>query len=187
MFERLEARRLFSADAQLNGTVLVVTGGSDNDQMFVLESNPPSGPQLDVFVDVDSVFTNLATIPLNLFPVTRIVLDGGAGDDFLAVDTATVGVDISGGLGNDRIQVSDRGDGTAPSIAHGGDGDDVLIIIDGNNTAAYGDNGKDVLVSLEAGNTTYLYGGNAKDDLTGTGDTIIDGGNGKDTVNGVTE
>jgi hypothetical protein len=177
MFESLEPRRLFSVTLSMDGSVLHVTGSGDADRIAVLQDT--AGGDFSVRVDSGSGFEEAASIPESM--VTRVVLDGGAGNDFLVEQTAgAVGVDVLGGDGNDEIHLIDLG--TAVSIGHGGNDDDLLVIFQGNGTTAYGDNGSDTLISHESVNTTYLFGGNAKDGLTGTDVTIMDGGNGKDII-----
>jgi len=177
MFEILESRRLFAATITLDAGVLKVIGTDAPDTLLVTES----AGNFEVGTQDETGYVPLATVPESM--VTRVVIDGQGGDDFLALQTSgTVGGDVLGGEGNDGINLDDQG--TAVSIGHGGNGDDTLAIFGsgGDGTTAYGDNGSDTVISMVHGHTSYLYGGNAKDDMNGTTDTIIDGGNGKDTI-----
>ena len=188
MLERLESRRLFAVSLSLDGSgVLRITGTSNNENLQVSERanlSDPSGREFVIVQEINSVGTELGSVPESL--VSRVVLDGGGGDDLLTCETqGPKGADIFGGSGNDQIQFRDTG--SAVSVAHGGDGDDRLFILNGNGTngaTAYGDNGKDTLQSFETTRVTYLYGGNAPDGLTGTSQTVMDGGNGPDTIVG---
>jgi hypothetical protein len=190
MLERLESRRLFAVSLTLDSAgVLGITGTSADENLQVSErANPsdPSGREFVIVQEINGVGYELGSVPESL--VSRVVLDGQGGNDFLSCDTqGPIGANILGGGGNDQIQFLDEGSPAAPSIAHGGDGDDRLFILNGNGTdgaSAYGDNGKDTLQSFEQVHTTYLYGGNSADGLTGTQLTVMDGGNGPDTIVG---
>src|SRR5205823_2563956 len=139
--------RLFAVSLSLDGAgVLRITGTSADENLQLSERAnlaDPSGREFVIVQEVNSVGTELGSVPESL--VSRVVLDGQGGNDFLASETqGPVGADILGGGGNDQIQFRDTG--SAVSIAHGGEGDDRLFILNGNGTdgaTAYGDNGKD--------------------------------------------
>jgi hypothetical protein len=175
MLESLESRRLFAVSVTLDAGVLKVIGTDTADTLFVTES----AGTFEVGIQDTMGYIPVASVPESM--VTRVLLDGGDGDDFLVLQTSgAVGGDVLGGNGNDEIHLED--DATAISIGHGGNNNDLLVIFKGNGTEAHGDNGEDILVSLEGSNTTYLFGGNAMDSLTGSLLTVVDGGNGKDTI-----
>jgi hypothetical protein len=179
MIETLESRRLFAVSVAVEGTILRVTGTAGNDHIFITEDAPDGVSTFEVCQQTDCTATKLASLPESM--LSRIVLDGGGGDDFLVLQTCgAVGGDVYGGAGNDEIHLQD--DGTAVSIGHGGEGDDLMVIFHGNGTMAYGDNGRDTLISFEGSNATYLFGNNGIDGLSGTSATIMDGGNGQDSV-----
>src|SRR5438094_500037 len=144
MLERLESRRLFAVSLSLdNAGVLRITGDNSDETLHVSEraSSDSSGRDIVVVQEINSVGYELISIGESL--VSRIVLDGGGGNDLLTCETnGPVGADILGSGGNDQIQFRDTG--TAVSIAHGGEGDDRLFILNGNGVdgaTAFGDNG----------------------------------------------
>lgn len=63
--------------------------------------------------------------------MTRIVVDGGAGDDTIDARAATVPVALFGGAGNDYLVGGDAGDilvgGAGNDVISGGRGDDVIV------------------------------------------------------------
>src|SRR5436309_3992868 len=136
LIEAMESRRLFAASLSLDGTVLSVTGTDGSDSIFVMEDAQANVPTFEVVQQINGVGIQLGSITDSM--LTRIVLDGGRGDDFLVLQTSNaIGGDVFGGEGNDNIHLED--DGSAVSIAHGGNGDDLLVIFDGNGTEAHGD------------------------------------------------
>src|SRR5436309_16075824 len=112
MFERLESRRLFAVSLTLdNAGVLRITGSAEDENLFVSESihadDPGAGRQFDIVQQINGVGYDLGSVPESM--VTRVVLDGPGGNDFLSCDTSgSVGADILGGGGNDQIQFRDE-------------------------------------------------------------------------------
>jgi Ca2+-binding RTX toxin-like protein len=115
--------------------------------------------------------------------VHTILIDGGAGDDQVAVANSVpsqVEVRIEGGPGADRLQggpgddVIEAGDDSAPDVLEGGPGDDALI---GART--------DFHVPVNSGKST-LIGGPGNDVMVGgdpcDGD-LYNGGPGNDNAN----
>jgi hypothetical protein len=175
MFETLEPRRMFAVSVVMNKTVLAIAGTDNADTIFVTQN----GSNFDIVQQIAGVGYPLASIPVSM--VTRISMDGKKGDDFLTVQTTgSIGADIYGSDGNDEIHLED--DGTAISIGHGGNGNDLMAIYHGKGTKAYGDANDDTLISYERTYRTYLYGGDGNDKLTGTALTTIDGGKGTNTI-----
>ncbi len=137
--------------------------------------------------------------------VTRIVADGGAGNDQITVGPGvSAELQLRGGAGNDTLQASDGpamllgGDGKDELIAgrwgatlDGGDGDDALQGGDGNdslrggagNDTIHGGAGAD---RLEGGDgADELYGDAGADTLVGGhGDDVIYGGADADSIDG---
>jgi len=146
--------------------------------------------------------------------VSRIVADGGGGDDVIQLDPAlNVSADLTGGPGNDRLTA-----GLGLAVLRGGDGDDELTggpLDDelygqaGNDTlnglagddhldggddqdVVYGDEGHDVL--LGGAGPDFLYGGAGVDEIRGgagvdlmegdNGDDLLFGDGGADVING---
>ena len=174
MTELLESRSLMAATAPsivLDGTVLRITGTSDSDTLYVTESYSSMGWQFDVARQLDGDCMPLASVPESM--VSRVVMDGQSGNDFLALQTTNkIGGDVYGGYGSDEIHLDDSG--SAVSTAHGGSNDDVLVIFNGNGSKAYGDDGDDRLTSLEKDHRTYLDGGTGVDRFSGTSMTVKD-------------
>ncbi|MFO7900513.1 MAG: discoidin domain-containing protein [Planctomycetota bacterium] len=120
--------------------------------------------------------------------VTRIVADGGGGNDqFVVGEGVSVPVFLTGGPGDDVL----RTDGSGPATLWGNDGNDVLVGGDGPDRL-YGGAGDDQLdgrggadeLDGGAGNDR-LVGGDGADVLTGgVGDDRLDGGAGADILVG---
>ena len=133
--------------------------------------------------------------------ITQIyVPDAGSGDDWIDLRGVLVDADISGGVGNDTIYLSDG----AGAIARGDEGDDLIVASaamtatgvelyggDGNDVFSpgtvaitiYGEGGADVISGTSEGD--FLYGGDGEDSISGgAGDDFIDGGNGSDELDG---
>jgi hypothetical protein len=125
---------------------------------------------------------------------TKIVVDGGPGDDMIGAWDVHVPVEMRGGVGDDLLE-----SGGAVDLLLGGDGVDALVAGDGDDVLAggadddflegqgagdqlTGDSGDDVLV---AGDSTgdRLLGDDGADLLRGgTGDGFLGGGAGDDTL-----
>lgn len=146
--------------------VVVETGGSGDDRVEV-RSNDDGTTDL---------YVNGERYPLQLAPGQEITIRTGEGDDTVWVDSdiqVNVVVDsgagddfIMGGAGNDRID-SGEGDDTV----YGGAGRDDIFGNSGDDDVSGGE-GNDV-----------VYGGDGNDFMTGTtGDDYLEGGAGDDTV-----
>jgi RTX calcium-binding nonapeptide repeat (4 copies) len=112
--------------------------------------------------------------------VTKVVADGGAGDDtFDATKLNNVRVEISGGAGDDTFL-----SGTGAVFFDGGTGDDILDASRSKaNSTLVGGAGNDKLTS-GSGNDS-LEGGSGDDRLTaGTGNDTLTGGLGADRLTG---
>ena len=105
--------------------------------------------------------------------VTRIIADGGQGDDRIIIDSSvTVPTVIRGGAGNDYLI-----GGSGLNRIEGEEGDDELIGGTGGNTI-YGGVGNDVLMGSNSIDT--LQGGEGDDELFGFGGSdLLDGGVGQ--------
>lgn len=131
--------------------------------------------------------------------VTKIVVpDAGQGNDTIDFRGVLVPVDVTGGVGDDTIYLSDG----AASVAHGGSGDDKIVAsqaASATGVTIYGDDGNDtisagtVAITIHggAGNDTItgsvqddtIYGDAGDDTITGNGgNDFIDGGDGNDTI-----
>ena len=109
-----------------------------------------------------------------LFPTSRVVIFGLAGDDFLLINGTTLPGTIDGGPDDDIIL-----GGNGPDVLFGRGGDDTIYGRDGDDTI-YGGSGDDTLKSN--GGIGFLFGEGNSDKLTGNG--ILVGGNGGDKLNG---
>jgi hypothetical protein len=126
--------------------------------------------------------------------VSRIIADGGTGDDMILVKEGVLAsVELSGGAGNDVIIHEGIGSGTSNTI-NGGDGNDFLML--GNAILAAitmnGGTGDDYIrggpgadtINGDAGND-QIFGMAGNDTINaGDGDDVIVGGTGNDTLNG---
>jgi hypothetical protein len=189
LVEPLEDRSL-PTTAALAAGVLTVTGTPGPDTIIVRRINN--------VISVDG--TGLAAAAAQ---VTRIVVDAGAGNDRIYLNSQDtpgqqpLGVPavINGGDGNDFIVGS-----SGPNSISGGNGDDTIYGGDSSDTISggngndliYGGNGDDFLYG-DYGNDTLiggngndvLYGGAGNDYLDGgAGDDFLSGGAGQDVLNG---
>ncbi|HEY1380848.1 MAG TPA: hypothetical protein VGF55_28865, partial [Gemmataceae bacterium] len=180
LLELLEDRSVPSATASFAAGTLSVTGSAGNDTIVVRRVN-----------DVISVDGTAVKVAAGL--LRQIVVDGGAGDDLIRLDSEALGgqplgvpVVALGGTGNDTIvgtpgpdrlfgQVGNdtiRG-GAGDDFLSGGDGSDWLEGGVGNDTVS-GDLGNDI-----------LYGGTGNDTLQGAaGDDYLNGEAGSDFLIG---
>ncbi len=173
-FEVLEHRRLMSATFE-SGTLTIQ--GTDGDDAVLF------GQEGEKLIVADNDETHEFTYA----DVKRIVVDAGAGDDYVeagsSVDIALV---VDGGTGNDEII-----GGTGNDMLAGGAGDDVITGLAGDDTL-HGNDGDDLLSGVagddwiegHAGADSIL-GGNGDDRLnSGDGDDLVRGGAGNDRVEG---
>lgn len=192
--ERLESRRLLSANVELSEGVLRILGMNQADSALV---ETVSGTQVRVTLNsqessfparsVASIFfhgrggadhfENQTDIPtLAVGGPGADTLIGGSGDDLLSGKT---GSDVLiGGDGNDTL----HGAAGSGDSLDGGHGDDALIGGLGRDTLV-GSNGQD---TLDGGRgNDVLHGGTSSGDIAGAsgGDSVM-GGNGDDTLTG---
>lgn len=133
----------------------------------------------------------------------HIIIDGGDGDDTITVDkSVTMGLYITGGLGNDAI-TGGSGDDTiidnfGHNVIHGGKGDDTILANGLDFDAAQGLTGTPAAgwSTLASANTNgniidggpgndYIEGGRGNDKISGgSGNDVIYGLNGNDEISG---
>lgn len=153
--------------------VVRVTGSVGNDTADVTETTP----------GVMAVTLNGVTSTAN--DISFVYINTLSGDDTitsstLAGSTSVVDQSVDGGSGNDSINLTGVNGGNI--IAHGGDGNDVIV----GPTAAltsqlYGDLGNDVITAV--GGDNFVSGGDGNDMLTaGTGNDTVNGGGGNDVI-----
>jgi Ca2+-binding RTX toxin-like protein len=146
MWENLESRLLLSAS--LSGGVLTINGTDRNDNIYT----HTNGSSLIVFF-------NGAETRFRAANVSRIVINGRAGDDYILNGAANIPARLTGGAGNDFLS--------------GGSQDDTLSGGAGNDSL-YGQAGSD---SLDGGEGDDILAG-------GIGDDLLDGGGGADQLLG---
>lgn len=141
---------------------------------------------------IDSLFFDVSIngMPFGPFnvPAGIVIINAGAGDDFVELRDSQIAVTVNGEEGNDYIATS-GGDDTIS----GGPGDDRINAGGGNNTV-WGDNrdeehlpagGHDTISTL--GGNDIVYGGGGNDELyVGGGDDHAYGGFGDDLIGGGT-
>jgi agmatine deiminase len=151
--ESLEARQLLAATLAANGT-WNITGTSGNDDIYVARD------------DVDSM-------------VLLVEVNGRVVDEQYATDVKSI--QISGGAGNDHIEIDEvAGKIQTPTVLRGDDGNDVIIGGSGNDTI-YGGRGNDRLIG-NAGNDR-IFGDDGDDYLAGgPGSDALDGGSGRNQI-----
>ena len=170
MFEALENRRFLAVDL-VNG-VLTVTGTEAADRIEV-QARPEDS---EVKLEINGDETRYA-----MSSVTKVVIDGLGGDDFIEFSGRRGGLNvpslINGGAGNDFLQGGPNSD-----TINGGDGNDRIEGKNGNDVLS-GGNGNDF---IQAGRGDDNVSGDAGDDrLFGhIGDDSVNGGVGDDDVLG---
>ncbi|WP_341328087.1 calcium-binding protein [Methylotuvimicrobium sp. KM2] len=144
-------------DSQQQPTVI---GLSDGGFVVSWEAEYQDGHQQGVFQDGDAA-TEIVMQRYDASgkPLGRS-LSGGSGDDTI-IANGTVGVDISGGDGNDELIGGDGNDvirgGRGNNILNGGAGDDILIGGPGNDIFI-GSPGNDVIIGGGGSNILQLEG-----------------------------
>ncbi|HWE97503.1 MAG TPA: hypothetical protein VG269_26330 [Tepidisphaeraceae bacterium] len=174
MFESLEGRRL------LSGVVATQVGDT------VVYQLPDGGAGIHVFENSNTVFAqdvHAVQVGPIFTGVNHVVINGGSGDDIIHyTGDNKADVSISGAGGNDTIVVDTLTDTAPTSFIDGGDGNDFIIVLGGNNSVVYGGNGDDTLASA-GGMDMLIDGGNGKDTIIAfSNDSIVTGGNGTDFV-----
>lgn len=163
---------------RLHDGTLAVTGGNRDDRLALgLQAGNPTVLQVDVGDDGSADFD----IPRA--EITRLIVDGGNGDDSLRIDESNgvfsdvIPTTIDGGNGNDRLV-----GGSGAVTLRGGNGDDVLAggagaetLLGGNgNDSIDGNKGNDVGV-LGNGDDTFVWD-------PGDGSDVVEGQNGTDRM-----
>ena len=121
-------------------------------------------------------------------------IDLGNGNDYLAISSGVTAFTVTGGAGNDTINVSSLS--SAPGLIYGGDGNDSVRAGLGNDTI-YTGTGTDLISGNDGNDKIYvqgsgtIFGGEGNDtiNLSGTTSTdtlMISGGNGADYFEGST-
>ncbi|MGD7034424.1 calcium-binding protein [Methylotuvimicrobium buryatense] len=154
-------------DSQQQPTVI---GLSDGGFVVSWEAEYQDGHQQGVFQDGDAA-TEIVMQRYNALgiPLGRS-LSGGSGDDTI-ITNGTVGVDISGGAGNDVLVGGDGNDvirgGRGNNTLDGGAGDDILIGGPGNDIFI-GSPGNNVIIGGGGSNILRLEGSINDYELSGT-------------------
>ncbi|MFT3788951.1 MAG: calcium-binding protein [Tepidisphaeraceae bacterium] len=189
----LDRRMLLAATAAIESGTLVVTGTSAGETIRVAYN--PATNALDVIAD-GSVIASPSTLD-----VFTIVVNAGAGDDRVTIDTKKTAVIVAddgndsvftsrgsdtiyGGAGNDSIE---SGNGNDSVLA--GEGDDT-IRAGGGTDYVKGDAGDDSLdggsgndgLYADAGDDTLLGQGGGDFLSGGSGINVLDGGSGSDAA-----
>lgn len=153
-----------------------LTGGAGNDRLF-------GGPTIDTIIetadaDITATRTQITGIGTDMVrQVERLQLTGGAGDNRLDVSDFGNPTEVNGEGGNDTLIGS-----TAADTLNGGEGNDSILGRDGNDLLT-GGNGNDIL-NGGAGDD-QLDAGAGNDGLSGwTGNDRLIGGDDNDTLYG---
>jgi Ca2+-binding RTX toxin-like protein len=181
VIEPVECRLLLSAATLSHG--LLTVQATDLNSTIVVAVNSSNKRRLSVTVDgTVQTFSKAA--------VREIVVDGGSGSDYIAIDDSNGPVmtpaSLYGGAGDDTII-----GGAGPELLEGGDGNNVLTAGSGNQTLQ-GGAGNDTLTGgpgddlLEAGDgDDLLTAGSGPNQLYGgAGTDTLYGGSGNDTLGG---
>jgi Ca2+-binding RTX toxin-like protein len=153
----------------------------DGDEHFEISAGSMPGQIVVTF------FSSQGEVSQTFDNVTRIVADGGEGNDTIEIAASvTAEVELRGGAGNDTLTA-----GGGPAVLVGGDGNDSLIAGSVASTLD-GGAGDDTLVGGSQADTLRgglgndtLVGGSGEDTLVGgDGDDHLDGQGGADTLDG---
>jgi Ca2+-binding RTX toxin-like protein len=196
MFESLESRRLLAAAPSLvytPGFSLTVNGGTDGGTMIVREETPTAGSPgpYTYFVELRDVNGNVlpghdGTTPYSANAVSIV----GAGKvDRITFTGYSKGAVITGGTGNDIINVTDADHPDASfvrsvgSSVDGGRGADTIEIGEGFTSTVNGGDDNDIIRITDAVAIIDPSTGNVSGyDMTKGGHSVVDGGAGNDTI-----
>lgn len=152
--------------------------GDSSDNIIVVSLNPNDSSLIDITIDGVTQSYNIND---------KIVIDAKGGHDVVRVNpNVTVGLEIDGGSGNDRIIGGSGNDtilgGRGQDRINAGSGDDRVEAGRGIDYVN-GGSGNDV---LEGGrDNDVVYGGDGNDEIKGdAGKDYIEGGQGNDSING---
>jgi Ca2+-binding RTX toxin-like protein len=176
--EALEWRKLLSVS--FSGGVITVTGTNLGDEIIAIQTLVEGTQTKQIRILDNGTPSSWFTL------VTRIDVNGNAGDDYIEIETdndhthgGTMGVDanthLTGGAGDDTIWAGDQNDtvegGTGNDWIHGRDGSDQLKgNFNGTAAGANGNNNTDV---------DTIYGGLQSDTIYGQDSPdLLYGGNG---------
>ncbi|HEV8607538.1 MAG TPA: calcium-binding protein [Tepidisphaeraceae bacterium] len=156
----------------LTDGILTVTGTAGDDKIRISIAKDTSKLAVKV---------NGAVALFSLASITKIKVDGLAGDDNICIKQAHGGIDIAtelnGGDGDDKISGGDGNDlisgGAGKDKLRGNAGDDVLSGGDGNDKLFGG-----------RGNDSVLGGDGADKVRGGGGSDVLDGSKGRDRIRG---
>ena len=137
--------------AAVQNGILTVSGNGGHDKIRIF----PSGGGISV--GVSDVGTGANEFVQTYTGVTRIVVNGHAGDDQIDAIAVSIPVEMYGGQGHDKLQSGSGGD-----VLVGGDGDDKIA----------GNGGRDVLIG---GQGADKISGSSDDDILIGGFTAHDG------------
>jgi Ca2+-binding RTX toxin-like protein len=175
--ESLETRRMLSVVAAapapiLENGILTVNGTDGHDRIHV---------RVAKHTDKLAVKVNGTTTLFSLASITKIKVNGLAGDDDILIKQHRGGIHIAteleGGDGNDKIRGGGGNDlisgGAGNDLLHGNAGDDVLSGGEGNDKL-FGGHGADSLIGDDGAD--ILRGGGGAD--------MLDGAKGHDKIRG---
>ena len=118
-------------------------------------------------------------------PFTKIIADGGAGDDvFDASGVTGVDVEFDGGEGDDKLTAG-PGTGSGTQILVGGPGNDTLIASGSTSAARIEGNDGDDKLTGGSGENEILGGAGDDRIVAGDGVDLITGGAGADSLTGM--
>jgi hypothetical protein len=191
--ESLERRQMLAADVDLDG-VLLITGSEKADKIIISAGSAPGSVIVRGVPGVakNAVFTGVNAIVVNSLGGND---DVRIGSNIRDVSGNLIGVTVSAGNGNDRVEGGDGDDelngGLGNDNIRGRGGDDTIAGGSGNDSCSgeagdddlFGDSGRDVLRGGDDDDS--LSGGSDRDTLFGDrGDDSLDGDEGRDKLFG---
>jgi Ca2+-binding RTX toxin-like protein len=153
---------------QAKSKVVEIDGTSKGDAISITESGGI------ISVDMDGTVTTYAS-----GTVKRFVVEGGKGDDYIALQTSkgknvcSVPVSVIGAAGNDTIIGGSNSD-----TLYGGDGNDSINAGSGNDSL-FGNTGNDTLLGADGDD---ILNGGGPGIPTGDGSDVLSGGAGSDSA-----
>jgi Ca2+-binding RTX toxin-like protein len=189
MLELLENRRLLAASVTMDaGGKLTVKGGSHGFNDIIVVEDAANPGTVSYQMNYGDLVNGAQHFEGTLAGVTSVVIQGRNGGSNLFFKGSTLDAQVQGGSGGDYISVNDTGTGSSNVV--GGKGNDVITVVEANNTvvdAGVGDDtiyvnsaAKPIPTVNEDGTTTWSLAPNAVDLANAM--TIIKAGDGNDTI-----
>jgi hypothetical protein len=161
-----------------HGSATNVDGGDGNDAIAITSTKTNQGPSDLGGIDIVNGGAGDDRLALSAASdVTRVY--GDSGDDAIAISASRFVWQVDGGDGNDQIAISAAGVGHV----YGGDGNDTINVAARSLDQIYAGFGDDV-VAVNADRASRVHGEDGNDlmQITAANVSDVDGGDGDDTI-----